>query len=206
MCETVKHLRAADVSDSTVNSDIFVDDIKTAVIAIKESKKRLDTKAIWQYLSNKLASNIDEDHTGEILKDLVSKKILVVKRKAKGDSYEIVSESQSETEKAVVIPDADAELNNKRKTPTKDTFSNVDPSLDSITKSISNLTAEVMAIKNFIMDELYSLSRSIDRVWIEQIDQTNFMGDVNKIREENSNKNEIIKTLVENLNNHKFPL
>ena len=57
-----------------------------------------------------------------------------------------------------------------------------------------------MAIKNFIMDELYSLSRSIDRVRTEQIDQTNFMGDVNKIGEENSNKNEIIKTLAENLN------
>ena len=41
-----------------------------AVIAIKESKKRVDTKAIWQYLSNKLASNIDEDYTGEILKTL----------------------------------------------------------------------------------------------------------------------------------------
>ena len=79
-------------------------------------------------------------------------------------------------------PDTDAEFNNKRKTPTKDTFSNV----DSITKSISNLTAEVMVIKNFIMDELYSLSRSIDGVRTEQIDQANFMGDVNKIREENS--------------------
>ena len=52
--------KMADVSDTTVNSDIFVDDIKTAIIAIKESKKRPDTKAIWQYLSNKLASNIDE--------------------------------------------------------------------------------------------------------------------------------------------------
>ena len=190
----------ADVSDTTVNSYIFIDDIKTAVIAVKESKKRPDTKAIWQYLSNKLASNIDEDSTGEILKDLVSKQILVMKPKAKGDSYEIVSESQSETEKAVVLPNTDAELNNKHKTPTKDTFSNVDPSLDSITKSISNLTTEVMAIKNFIMKELYSLSRSIDRVRTEQIDQTSFMGDVNKIREENSNKNEITKTVVENLN------
>ena len=69
------------LSDTTVNSDIFVDDVKTAVKAIKESKKRLNTKSIWQYLSNKLASNIDEDYTTEILKDLVSKKILVNKRK-----------------------------------------------------------------------------------------------------------------------------
>ena len=67
--------KMADVSDTTVNSDIFVDDIKTAVIAIKESKKRPDTKSIWQYFSNKLASNIDEDDTGEILKGLVSKNV-----------------------------------------------------------------------------------------------------------------------------------
>ena len=76
----------ADVSDTTVNNDIFVDDVKTAIKAIKESKKRPDTKAICQYLSNKLVSNIDEDCTGEIPKGIISKKILVNKRKAKGGS------------------------------------------------------------------------------------------------------------------------
>ena len=193
--------KMANVSDSTVNSDIFVDDVKTAIKAtIKESKKRPHTKSIWQYLSNKLTSNIDEDYTAEILKDLESKKILVNKRKAKGDSCDIVSESQNKIENDVVPSDIELEINNECKTPTKNTFSNVDLSLDSITKSISNLTAEVTAIKIFIMDELYSLSRSIDRVRTEQIDQTNFMGDVKKIWEENSNKNEIIKTLLENLN------
>ena len=55
-----------------------------------------------------------------------------------------------------------------------------------------------MTIKNFIMGELYSLSRSIDHVRTEQIDQTSFMGDVKKIWEENSNKKIIFKTLLEN--------
>ena len=82
-----------------------------------------------------MSSNIDENYSSEILKDLVGKKILVNKHKSKGDS------------------------------------------------SISNLTTEVMAIKNFIMGELYSLSRSFDCVRTEQIDQTNFMGDVKKIWE-----------------------
>ena len=50
------------------------------------------------------------------------------------------------------------------------------------------------------MDKLYSLSRIIERVRTEQIDQTNFMGDVKQIWEENSNKTVIIKTLLENLN------
>ena len=167
--------------DTTVNNDIFVDDVKTAIKAIKESKKRPDTKAIWQYLSNKLASNIDEDYTGEILKDLVSKKILVNKRKAKGDSYEIVNKRQNKIENDMVLSDTEPEFNNEYKTPTKDIFSNVDISLDSIMKSISNLSAEVVAIKNLLIDKRYSLSRSIDRVRTEKIDQTNIMGDVKKI-------------------------
>ena len=73
--------------------------------------------------------------------------MLVNKRKAKGDSYEKVSESQNKIENDVVLCDAEPEINNERKTPTKNTFSYVDLSLDSVTKSISNLTAEVMAIK-----------------------------------------------------------
>ena len=185
--------------DTTVNNDIFVDDVKTAIKAIKESKKCPDTKAIWQYLSNKLASNIDEDYTGEILKDLVSKKILVNKRKAKGDSYEIVNKRQNKIENDMVLSDTEPEFNNEYKTPTKDIFSNVDISLDSIMKSISNLSAEVVAIKNLLIDKRYSLSRSIDRVRTEKIDQTNIMGDVKKIWEQNSNKNEIIKTLLKKL-------
>ena len=37
-----------------------------------------------------MASDIDEDYTGEILTDLADKNILVHKCKAKGDSYKIV--------------------------------------------------------------------------------------------------------------------
>ena len=171
----------ADVSDTTVNNDIFVDDVKTATKAIIESKNCPDTTAFWQYLSNKLASNIDEDYTGEILKYLVSKKILVNKRKAKGNSYEIVNKSQNKIENDMVLSDTDPEFNNEYKTPTKDIFSNVDITLDSIMKSISNLTAEVVAIKNLIIDEPYSLSRSINRVRTEQTEETSFIGDVKKI-------------------------
>ena len=131
-----------------------------------------------------MASNIDEDYTGEILKDLVSKKILVNKRKAKGDSYEIVNKRQNKIENDMVLSDTEPEFNNEYKTLTKDIFSNVGISLDSIMKSISNLSAEVVAIKNLLIEEPYSLSRSIDRVRNEQIDQTNFMGDVKKIWEQ----------------------
>ena len=45
-----------------------------------------------------------------------------------------------------------------------------------------------MIIKYFIMDKLYNLSRSINHIRTEQLDQINFTEDVEKIWEENSNK------------------
>ena len=52
----------------------------------------------------------------------------------------------------MALSDKESEINNEyMKVPTKNTFSNVDLSFDSITKSISNLRTEVMTIKNFIM-------------------------------------------------------
>ena len=81
---------------------------------------------------------MDEDYTRKILKDLVSKKILVNKRKPKGDSCEIVSGSQNKIENDVVLSDTEPDRDNECKTPTEDTFSSIDLSLDSILKSISN--------------------------------------------------------------------
>ena len=94
---------------------------------------------------------------------------MINKRKAKGNSYEIVAENKNKIENDVVLSDTEPEIDNECKTLSKDTFSKINLSLDSITKPISNLTAEVVPIKNFIMDKLYSLSTSIDLVKTRQI-------------------------------------
>ena len=70
----IKVSESTSFGDAKVNCDFFV---KTAIKAIKESKMHPDTKAIWQYLSNKSTSTIDKDYTCKILKDLISKHILV---------------------------------------------------------------------------------------------------------------------------------
>ena len=57
-----------------------------------------------------------------------------------------------------------------------------------------------MAIKNFVMDELYSVNKTLDRVRTEQCDQTKFMKDMKNLTDENHTKTLIIKTLTENLN------
>ena len=59
-----------------------------------------------------MTSNINEDYTGEILKDLVSKKILVNKRKVKDDPYEIMKVKKNENE----LFDTEPKINNECKT------------------------------------------------------------------------------------------
>ena len=81
-----------------------------------------------------MTSNINEDYTGEILKDFVSKKILVNKRKAKDDPYEIMKVKKIENN--MVLFDTEPKINNE-------------------CKMWSNY--------NFIVAELCSFSRSIDR-------------------------------------------
>ena len=54
--------------------------------------------------------------------------------------------------------------------------------------SILNINAEIMAIKNFVMDELYSFNKTLDRVRTEQCDQTKFMKDMKNLTDENLQK------------------
>ena len=49
----------ADVSDVTV-SYIFIDQIKCAITDIRKTNKRPDSKAIFQYITSKYASNTTE--------------------------------------------------------------------------------------------------------------------------------------------------
>ena len=62
------------------------------------------------------------------------------------------------------------------------------------------MNAELMALKSFVMDELYGLNKNIDQVRVEQCDQTNFMEGMKKMLEESKTKTEIIKTLSDNVN------
>ena len=68
---------------------------------------------------------IDEDHTDKTLQNLVRKKILINKRKAKDISCEIVAENQNKIENDMVLSDTEPDIDHEYKTPSKDTFSNV---------------------------------------------------------------------------------
>ena len=55
-------------------------------------------------------------------------------------------------------------------------------------QSILNINAEILGIKNFVMDELYSFNKTLDRVRTEQCDQTKFMKDMKNLTDENHTK------------------
>ena len=60
--------------------------------------------------------------------------------------------------------------------------------------------AEIIALKSFVKEELYSLNKNVDRVRTEQCNQTDFMEEMKKMLEESKTKTEIIKMLSENVN------
>ena len=69
-----------------------------------------------------------------------------------------------------------------------------------IKESILNINAELMAIKSFVMDELYGFNKTLERVRTEQCDQTKLIEEMKNLSNENHTKTLIIKTLSENLN------
>ena len=69
-----------------------------------------------------------------------------------------------------------------------------------IKESILNINVELMAIKSFVMDELYSFNKTLDCVRNEQCDQIKLIEEMNNLSNENHKKTLIIKTLSENLN------
>ena len=60
--------------------------------------------------------------------------------------------------------------------------------------------AEIIALKSFVKEELYSLNKNIDQVRTKQCNHTDFMEEMKKMLEQSKTKTEIIKTLSENVN------
>ena len=65
--------------------------------------------------------------------------------------------------------------------------------------NITTLKADMIAMKNFMMQEIFNLTQRI-----KNIEQTNCRDEVTHLREENNSKNEIIKMLFENISTIAF--
>ena len=74
---------------------------------------------------------------------------------------------------------------------------NENETIENLQNSVLSINAKVMALKSFVKDELYSPSKSTDRVRTKQCNQTDFMKEMKKVLEESKTKTEIIKTLLD---------
>ena len=143
---------------------------------------------------------------------MVEQKIFINKPKIKGDSYFIVNRGNEYLNNDTVTHERHAVGTNIDQTPTlincntpnKDC--NTQPTgtqtdQDNLQDDIFNLKAEFLALKSFVMNELYGIKLSIDRVRTEQCDQTKYLEENTKnLWEEIATKNIIIKFLSENFN------
>ena len=195
---------------------LLKENVFCAIKVIRENKKRPDCQSICDYINKFTDSKTSVDYLHLVIQSLLDNSKIFNKPTKKGlPSYYISNEEPEDT------PDKESEADSINETPiisdhlftpkSKDINKDLIPkessnekiheneTIETLKNSILNMNAELMALKSFVMDELYGLNKNIDRVRIEQCDQTNFMEGMKKILEEIKTKTEIIKTLSDNV-------
>ena len=200
-------------------NEILKEHVLNAITEIRLKKKRPDNNSIFEYVSKKFEVNSNVEDLCAIILSLLEENEIINKPTKQGlPSYFVVnSENNEEDEKEdendkddlsfnfelLGTPSTDKPTNDNSNTSVSNDESNLSKKqLDELAlkESILNINAELMAIKSFVMDELYSFNKTLDRIRTEQCDQTKFIQEMKNLTEENHTKTLIIKTLSDNLN------
>ena len=204
------------------NNTILKEYVLKAISELRTKKKRPDNNSICEYINKKLDTNSRNENIFTIILSLVDENIITNKPTKQGlPSYFILNEENDNEEEEKEDENSNDDFNfdllgttsvdksikdntDSRNEPNVkcDQHNLISKDVDEISflkQSILNINAEIMAIKNFVMDELYSFNQTLDRVRTEQCDQTKFMKDMKNLTDENT-KTLIIKILTENMN------
>ena len=182
--------------------------IFNAVKQIRVGKQRADNVSIYEFIAKTCATNTTEQFIGERIDTLLEDKKLVNKKTSKGlqslfltdiSQRPLTSEEPEESEElSAPIPI------------TVETPITAPRIKDVSTAEVEDsLNAQFMALKSFVMNELFYIKNQIDEVksttkkseingGSDQRLLDALLGEVKYLREENENKNLIIKTLLEN--------
>ena len=145
------------MADAKVSvSNIFIEQINTAVRDIRKvSNRRTDVKAIYQYVSKNLASNLNENDIVSYIASMIDKNIIVSNPTLKSDSYFIVADSKTQQGNEVSNDDQQElfqqtlpriDCNTPEKTVVSNSSDNVQ---ENLSKSISYLKAEFLRVEVF---------------------------------------------------------
>ena len=145
------------MADAKVSvSNIFIEQINTAIRDIRKvSNRRPDVKAIYQYVSKNLASNLNENDIVSYIASMIVKNIIVSNPTLKSDSYFIVADSKTQQGNEVSNDDQQElfqqtppriDCNTPEKTVVSNSSDNVQ---ENLSKSISYLKAEFLRVEVF---------------------------------------------------------
>ena len=209
---------------------ILKEHVLNTIRELRDKKKRPDNSSICEHINKKFEGNYENEDLFTIILSLLDKNAIINKPTKQGlPSYFIVNDeknneeednnNEEEEEKERENSNDDFNINFELLgTPVVDESSIEDTNNSNVKnsqhnlptneihetvflkESIFNINAEIMAIKSFVMDELYSFNKTLDRVRTEQCDQTKLIQEMKNLSNENHTKTLIIKTLSENLN------
>ena len=183
---------------ATINvSENYVNDIKSAIKSIRKEGKRPDNDSISEFVLNNFATNVDQVFIESCITSLIKRNILRNKPTPKGNSYFIVEEKPTEEEKEEREEDITDEFDIEKVAMNFET-----PLVKDISKkgNMNETYAELLALKNFTMDEIYTLKMKVDGIEAaNKCHQSRLEEEIIFLRDENSSKSFIIKSLLENL-------
>ena len=204
------------------DNKILKEHILNAITEIRLKKKRPDNNSIFEYVNKKFEVNSNIEDVSVIITSLLEEKEIKNKPTKQGHtSYFVVNneinsnKDEKEDENSnddlsfnfellgtpPVNKLSDDTINGSRECKNQQSLSKKESDESAFLKeSILNINAELMAIKSFVMDELYGFNKTLDRVRTEQCDQTKLIEEIKNLSNENHTKTLIIKTLSENLN------
>ena len=177
---------------------LLKENVLCAIKVIRENKKRPDCQSLCDYIHNFTDSKTSVDYLHLVIQSLVDNNNIVNKPTKRGlPSYYIVNEMFEDSS------DKESEVDSINENPIifdhlftlklKDTESDLTPkkrlneeiheneTIENLQNSVLNMHAEIIALKSFVKEELYSLNKNVDRVRTEQCNQTDFMEEIKKI-------------------------
>ena len=168
---------------------------------IRKGKQRADNVSIYDFITRNNATNITQDYINDRIKTLLEVNMITNKKTTKGyDSFFITDTAINILDKDLeeVLEDLEVPIPIVLNTPILDKHNAPD-----LQERIGDMKAEIVALKHFVMDEIVSVKNSVENGNLLKSNHDPrlieiLLDEIKYLREENENKNCIIKTLAEN--------
>ena len=208
--------------NTTINSENETEfhSILNVIKEIIAASKQPDNQAILDHINERSATNMDCNHVDKMISSMLEKQLIFDKTSKKGTSYYIMEQmnaidnntnntnddqitnidntqeltinTSDNDEKSTRQCSCEPVINEDINIPTG--LKNKRSNYNTLEDNITSLKADMIAMKNFIMQEIFNITQRI-----KNVEQTNCKGEVKDFREENNSKNEIIQILSKNI-------